>query len=321
MAEQSFIDLAGLRHYDEKLRERLANPVHSYATAASSAKNWYRIANASVSQIDVAKPLHVQFIMTAYNVDVANPDYYQRWFVDAEVFGRNAGVRIFGQSGIPFSQIRILYESTAESVNTATRPAIDLYLNYVVASQCHIEIEEIRNSGWTFVSDGTLAASTVPSGYESRAVAPYASGVNNAGIADYAAHPALQRSSITESVTLQDSNTYRMQVLNCTNTITVTVPSTDSAYAWFLIKNANEASGTVTVHPANASVLFDGINQDIVLNPGEYILLANAATNKYTLLMDGRWKSMPNVTVTSVQPTEASASGMPPNSIIFWTEP
>lgn len=320
MAEHSFIDLAGLQHYDEKLLERLANPIHSYVTASGSAKNWYRIANASTSQTDASKPLHMQFALTAYNEASGNLDYYQRWFADIEVFGRNAGARIFGQTNLPFSQLRVLYENTASAVDASTRPAIDLYLNVQLDSQCTVHVEELLNSGWTFVQNGTLAASAVPSGYESRAVGPYAAGVNNAGIAEYAAHSAIQRTSLSADAVLQDNNLYRMQVLNCTNSITVSVPSTNSVYSWFLIKNANETSGTVTVHPSTGNVLFDGTSGDIVLNPGEYILLANAGESRYTILMDGRWKSMPSVSVTSVEPTPASTSGMSPNTIIFWTE-
>lgn len=312
MAAKSFVDLEGLQYYHTKLKNWLANPTHSYTTAANAAKNWFRIANATTSQIDVTKPLHLQFMLTGYNTEVNNPDYYQRWFVDCEVFGRNSGLRIMGNTNIPFSQIRVLYENTSASVTTSTRPAIDVYLNYVVASACHLEIEEIRNDGFEFLANGVLAASTVPTGYESRAVSAYGSGFNNSGYADYATYAALQRSNITANCTLADNTTYRMRVLNCTNAITITVPSTNSANAWFLIKNRNAAGSgkNITLHPSTTSVLFDGVNGNVILEPGEYIMLANQTTNNYSILMDGRKSSFQEVVVTSTQPTTSTPGSM-----------
>lgn len=271
---------------------RLAGPKHSYTTAANAAKNWYRIANANTSQIDTTKPLHVQFMLTAYNTSV-NKDYYQRWFVDCEVFGRQSGVRVFGNSSVPFQYVRVLYENTDASVTTSNRPAIDIYLNYVIASVSNIEIEEINNSGFDFLADGVLAVSTVPSGFESRQVSVYGSGVQYASSCDYAGRTRLQRSNITANATLANNDTYRSRVLNCTNAITITVPSLDSDYVWFLIKNFNAASTNkdVTIHPSTTSVLIDDSNADIVLKPGEWVIIASKAANSYTLISDGRWKS------------------------------
>ena len=287
---QTYLDFAGLQHYDQKLKASLANPTHSYTVAQNAAKNWYRLANAAGSQIDTAKPLHVQFLVTAWNSG-ADTGYYLQWFVDCQVFGRNAGIRIFGNSSAPFSQIRVLYENTIADIDASDRPAIDLYLNYVLANAAtNVKVEEIYNSGWTFVSDGALAASTVPTGFENVAAAPLNSGIGRASNATYTDYAALQRSDITTNATLADSTTYRGRTLNCTNAITLTLPSINSVWSWFLIKNFNAiGSGkNVTIHPSTTSVLIDGSNADIVLAPGEYVLLHSRAANSYTRLMDNR---------------------------------
>ena len=143
-------------------------------------------------------------------------------------------------------------------------------------------------------------------------MAAYGSGYNNYGFTDYASYSQLQRSNITANCTLADNNTYRMRVLNCTNAITITVPSTNSAYAWFLIKNRNAiGSGkNITLHPSTTSVLFDGVNGDIVLLPGEYIMLANQTTNNYSILMDGRRSSFQEVVVTTSEPSSSTPGSM-----------
>ena len=293
MATKTYVDFDGLQYYDQKLKASLAHPTHSYTVAQNAAKNWYRIANAAGSQIDTSKPLHVQFLVTAWNSG-ADTGYYQQWFVDSQVFGRNAGIRIFGNSSAPFSQIRVLYENTIADIDANDRPAIDLYLNYVLANAAtNVKVEEIYNSGWTFVADGALAASTVPTGFENVAASPLNSGIGRASNSTYTDYAALQRSNITANCTLADSTTYRGRVLNCTNAITVTVPSINSVWSWFIIKNfnANGSGKNVTIHPSTTSVLIDDSNADIVLAPGEYVLLHSKAANSYTLLMDGRWKS------------------------------
>ena len=287
---QTYLDFAGLQHYDQKLKASLANPTHSYTVAQNAAKNWYRLANAVGSQIDTSKPLHVQFLVTAWNSG-ADTGYYLQWFVDCQVFGRHAGIRIFGNSGAPFSQIRVLYENTIADIDANDRPAIDLYLNYVLANAAtNVKVEEIYNSGWTFVADGALAASTVPTGFENVASAPSNSGIGRAANSTYADYAALQRSDITANAALADSTTYRGRLLNCTNAITLTLPSINSVWCWFIIKNFNAiGSGkNVTIHPSTTSVLIDGSNADIVLAPGEYVLLHSRAANSYTRLMDGR---------------------------------
>ena len=287
MASKSFIDLAGLQHYDEKLQARLANPRHSYTTAANAAKGYYRIANAAASQIDGSVPLHLQFLMHARS-EASGVGYWQTWFVDLEVSGQNAGLRIFGNSTMPFNYCRVLYENTAASVTSSTRPAVDINLNYVLASGTVIEIEEIRNSGFEFVADGQLAASAVPSGYENKAISINSNGVQYASNASYADRTQLMRSDISSNITLADSDTYRCRALNCTGSITVTVPSLNSGWCWFVIKNNNAATGNITIHPSTTSVMIDGSNDDIILRPKESILLLSRAANSYVILHDAR---------------------------------
>ncbi len=287
MASKSFIDLAGLKHYDEKLRQDLANPKHSYTTAANAAKGYYRIANAVTSQIDPDVPLHLQFFLRA-KAEAAGFSYWQSWFVDLECWGQNSGLRVFGNSQLPFNYVRLLYENTASAVTTSTRPAVDINLNYVLAGGTEIEIEEVYNSGFEFVADGVLAASTVPSGYESRTVSTNANGIQYASSASYADRAQLLRSDISSNITLADNDTYRCRVLNCTGAVTVTVPSLNSGYAWFIIKNNNAATGNITIHPAAASVLIDGSSDDIVLRPKESLLLESRAANSYVILHDCR---------------------------------
>ena len=218
MATKTYVDFDGLAYYDQKLKASLANPTHSYTVAQNAAKNWYRLANAAGSQIDTSKPLHVQFLVTAWNSG-ADTGYYLQWFVDCQVFGRNAGIRIFGNSGAPFSQIRVIYENTIADLDANDRPAIDLYLNYVLANAAtNVKVEEIYNSGWTFVADGALAASAVPTGFENVASSPLNSGIGRANNATYADYTALQRSNITANCTLADNTTYRGRTLNCTKT-------------------------------------------------------------------------------------------------------
>lgn len=295
------LDKAGLEYFWTKLKAYFAPKAHthnafetkhSYTVAANAAKNWYRIANANTSQTDTTKPIHAQFILTAYNASY-DAGYYERWFIDCEVFGRTAGIRIFGNTNAPFSQARILYENTIADLDANDRPAIDIYLNYVLANgTTKIEIEEVYNQGWTFVADGQISASTIPTGFESVACDNIkANGIGRSTYSDYSTYIGLQRSNITSNTTLADKDTYRSRVLNCTGTITITVPSINSSYSWFVIKNFNTTSGVITIHPSTTSVLIDGSNANITLQPGEYIMIHSKAANAYTIVFDGRWKS------------------------------
>lgn len=273
---------------DAKGRVTAGNVVHTYTTAASAAKNWYRIANASTSQTDTSAPLHAQFLVTAYNT-AQNADYYEQWFVDLQVFGRQAGIRVFGASALPFSQVRVLYENTLADVSSDDRPAIDLYLNYVVDSACTVKITEVYNSGWTFLADGVLAASTVPTGFENRAQGPYANGITFCNTADYASYFKLNYTNISANTTLAVNDTYAKRVLNCTGTITVTVPTGNANTAWFIIKN--NGTGVITVKPASTSVYFDNVSANITLQPREFIFLSCQSSGHYSIIADGRWKS------------------------------
>ena len=296
-----YLNRNGLSYFWSKLKAYFAPKVHthnafetkhSYTTAANAAKNWYRIANANTSQLDTAKPIRAQFIVTAYNTSYA-ADYYETWFVNAVVFGRQAHIIIFGGSAVPFSQARILYENNVADIDTNDRPAIDIYLNYKLANgTTKIEIEEIyNNGGWTFVADGQIAASTVPTGFENVASAPRNTGVNSSTYADYVSYLNRQISNFTAAFTLADSYLYRSRTLNCTGTFTITVPSINSGYMWCVIKNKNTSSGVITLHPSATSVLIDGSNADITLQPMEYVCIHSAGANNYSLIADGRWKS------------------------------
>lgn len=296
-----YLNDSGLSYFWSKLKAYFAPKAHthnafetkhSYTAAANAAKNWYRIANANTSQTDTTKPIHAQFILTAYNASYAT-DYYERWFVNAEVFGRTAHIVILGNHNVPFSQARILYENTVADLDANDRPTIDIYLNHVLPNgTTKIEIEEVYNQGWTFVADGQLAASTIPTGFESVTCDSIRNnGVGRSNYSDWASYTYLQRSNFTANFTLADNNTYRAKVLNCTGTITVTVPSLNSVSAWFIIKNFNTTSGVITIHPSTTSVLIDGSNANITLQPGEYIMIHSKAANAYTIVFDGRWKS------------------------------
>lgn len=295
------LDKAGLEYLWTKLKAYFAPKVHthnafetkhSYTVVANAAKNWYRIANANTSQLDTTKPIRAQFIVTAYNTSYA-ADYYETWFVNAIVFGRTAHIVIFGGSSAPFSQARILYENTVANIDANDRPAIDLYLNYVLPNgTTKIEVEEIYNNGsWMFVADGQLAASSVPSGFEVVSTSLRNNGVNNASYADYVPYLNRQVNNITAAFTLADSYLYRSRTLNCTGTFTITIPSINSGYMWCVIKNKNTSSGVITLHPSTTSVLIDGSNTDITLQPMEYVCIHSAGANNYSLIADGRWKS------------------------------
>lgn len=276
---------------DAKGRVTAGNVKHSYTTAANATKNWYRIANANTQQLDTSKPIRAQFIVTAYNTSYA-ADYYETWFVNAIVFGRTAHISIFGGTSIPFSQARILYENTVANIDANDRPAIDLYLNYVLPNgTTKIEVEEIYNSGWTFLADGQLVASSVPSGFESVAGSVRNNGVERSTYADYVSYLNRQISNFTAAFTLADTYLYRSRTLNCTGTFTITVPSINSGYMWCVIKNKNATSGVITLHPSTTSVLIDNSNADITLQPGEYVCIHSAGANNYSLISDGRWKS------------------------------
>ena len=295
------LDKAGLEYLWTKLKAYFAPKAHthnafemkhSYTTAANAAKNWYRIANANTSQTDTTKHIHAQFILTAYNASY-DTGYYERWFVNAEVFGRTAHIVILGNHNLPFNQARILYENTIADLDTNDRPAIDIYLNTVLANgTIKIEIEEVYNSGgWTFVADGQLAASTVPSGFENVACSVRNNGIDRSTTADYVNYLNRQISNITAAFTLADSYLYRSRTLNCTGTFTITIPSINSGYMWCVIKNKNTSSGVITLHPSTTSVLIDGSNADITLQPMEYVCIHSAGANNYSLIADGRWKS------------------------------
>lgn len=256
---------------------------HSYTIAASAAKNWYRIANASISQIESNQALHAIFLIRAQASD-AGVGYYNSWLIDVEVYGSQSGIRILGgnNSTVPLSQCRILYENTAASVTSDTRPAIDVYLNAAVASVKDIEIIELYNSGWTFVDNGALNVSTVPTDYENGATGPFANGVQYAQNTDYT---RINYINVTANKTL-DFSSYHMRVLNCTNTITLTIPRPNGTSNWFWIKN--NGTGIITLHPVSTSVYFDNISEDLYLRPGEFIHLTCQSSGHYSITVDGR---------------------------------
>lgn len=261
---------------------------HAYTTAANAAKNWYRIANANTKQVYTGNPIHAEFILTAYNSSY-DPGYSERWYVRAMVLGRNAHVIIFGGNTAPFNQCRVLYENTLADIDDNDRPAIDIYLNYVLANgTTKIEIEEVYNQGWTFVADGQLAVSTVPTGFENTAVGVRGNGVERSTYSDIATYLNKPRRDITSNVTLADNNTYRSTTLNCTGNRTITLPSINSAYFWCVIKNFNAEAGIITIHPSTTSVLIDGSNDDIILRPGEFVTIHSRANNSYSIVGDNR---------------------------------
>jgi hypothetical protein len=294
------LDKAGLEYLWTKLKAYFAPKAHthnafetkhSYTVAANAAKTWYRIANANTHQLDISKPIHAQFILTAYN-DNYDSNHYLRWFVNAEVFGRNAHIIIFGNTNYPFNQARILYENTVADLDANDRPALDIYLNFEYPNgTTKIEVEEVYNSGWTFVANGQLAASTAPSGFEVVATSLRNNGVHQSTFADYVPYLNRQISNLNAAFTLADNNTCRSRTLNCTGTFTITIPSLDSSYMWCVIKNKNASSGVITLHPSTTSVLIDGSNADITLQPMEYVCIHSAGANNYSLIADGRWKS------------------------------
>lgn len=299
-----FLDKTGLSHFWSKIKawcNAVFAPIahthtsydvkHSYTVAANATKNWYRIANANTSQTDTTKPIHAQFILTAYNASY-DAGYYERWFVNAEVFGKNAHIVILGNTTAPFSQARILYENTIADLDANDRPAIDIYLNTVLANgTTKIEIEEVYNSDWIFVNNGQISASSVPTGFESVSCSVRNNGVERSTYADYASYFNRQINNITAAFTLADSYLYRSRTLNCTGTFTITIPSINSVYMWCVIKNKNTSSGVITLHPSTTSVLIDGSNTDITLQPMEYVCIHSVGANNYSLIADGRWKS------------------------------
>lgn len=275
--------------------------VHSYTIAANSAKNWYRIGQSTVGQLH---PMHAQFILRASNPQ-AGVNYYQSWFVDLEVYGQQAGLRVMGNSASPISQIRVLYENTAPAVSDSKLSYIDIYLDYVLANATSIEIEEVLVHGMGFLADGAIAASSVPSGYENRAQGVYANGIlycSLSSLSDQASYTRLQYTNISANTTLAVNTTYAMRVLNCTGTITLTLPSPNSNQGWFLIKN--NGTGTITLKPATASVYFDNVSANITLAPKEAIMLACQSSGHYSILVDGRIASTVSALATRVATLE-----------------
>lgn len=256
--------------------------VHSYTIAANAAKNWYRIGQSTVGQLH---PMHAQFILRASNPQ-AGVGYYQSWFVDLEVYGQQAGLRVMGNSGSPISQIRVLYENTASAVSDSKLSYIDIYLNDVLANATSIEIEEVLVHGMGFLADGAIAASSVPSGYENIAQGVYSNGIQYCLLSDQASYTRLQYTNISANTTLAVNSTYAMRVLNCTGTITLTLPSPNSNQGWFFIKN--NGTGTITLKPATTSVYFDNVSANITLAPKESIMLACQSSGHYSILVDGR---------------------------------
>ena len=215
--------------------------------------------------------------------------YWQSWFVDLEVWGQQAGLRVFGNTAAPFSSVRILYENTADAVTASTRPCVDIYLNYVLTGGTVVEVEEVYNSGFDFVADGVLAVSSVPSGYENRGQGIYANGLVYCNTADYSNYSKLNYTNLSANTTLAVNDTYAKRVLNCTGTITLTVPSGNANTAWFIIKN--NGTGTVTLKPASTSVYFDNVSENLTLAPKEAIMLACQSSGHYSILIDGRLSS------------------------------
>ena len=272
--------------------------VHSYTIAANSAKNWYRIGQSTVGQLH---PMHAQFILRASNPQ-AGVGYYQSWFVDLEVYGQRAGIRVMGNSESPISQIRVLYENTASAVSDSKLSYIDIYLDYVLANATSIEIEEVLVHGMGFLADGAIAASSVPSGYENMAQGVFANGILYCSLSDQASCTRLRYTNISANTTLAVNTTYAMRVLNCTGTITLTIPTANSNQGWFLIKN--NGTGTITLKPATASVYFDNVSANITLAPKEAIMLACQSSGHYSILVDGRIASTVSALATRVATLE-----------------
>lgn len=272
--------------------------VHSYTIAANSAKNWYRIGQSTVGQLH---PMHAQFILRASNPQ-AGVGYYQSWFVDLEVYGQQAGIRVMGNSAAPINQVRVLYENTASAVSDSKLTYIDVYLNYVLANATSVEIEEVLVQGMGFLADGALATSTVPSGYENRAQGAYSNGISYCSLSDQTSYARLQYTNISANTTLVVNTTYAMRVLNCTGTITLTIPTVNSNQGWFLIKN--NGTGTITLKPATTSVYFDNVSANIILAPKESIMLACQSSGHYSILVDGRIASTVSALATRVATLE-----------------
>ena len=269
---------------DAKGRVTSGNTRHSY-TVTSTSKAWFRLANATSSPLNTDNPPHVQFILIAYNSSLG-AGYYEEWWVDAKIFGSQSGLQIFGSSGSPFQYGRILYEATTSSVTNDTKPCIDIYLNNTSQNATNIEIIELYNTGFEFVSGNTLSVSYTPSGFKSRQVGIVQSGVSNSDWANYATRTQINRIDISSDTTLADSNTYRGTCLNCTNNLTINIPSLNSALCWFIIKNVTNDK-KVTIHPTT-SVTIDGSNNDIVLRPKESITILSRSSNNFIIINDNR---------------------------------
>jgi len=144
---------------------------HAWTVASGASKNWFRIA---ATEPQRAHHSSAVFIFKARNpVAGTNDDNIQTWHVLAQVCGRSCAVKVFGCGTLPFSQIRIAYENTAVDVDDYKTAYIDVYLNAVYSgSETALEVEEIHSSGVAFVSDGTLAAASLPTGYETKTATP-----------------------------------------------------------------------------------------------------------------------------------------------------
>ena len=263
----------------------VSRPVHHYTIAANANKAWWRIAQSNVGQLT---PMHCEFVLRAKNA--GSKDNYQIWHCFVEVYGNASGVHILGGPNLPFSQLRILYENTVANVTDEKLSYIDLYCNQKNSSATEFEIEEIYNDGIIFVADGAPSASSIPSGYENRAVGANQSGIYYSSQSDTSNYSRIQYTAITADATLAANWSYRMRVLNCTQPVTLTVNQTGAGsdcYHW--VKNSS--SGVVTIHPATSSIFFDDVSADITLQPGEFLKFHCQSTGHYVILEDGRWKS------------------------------
>ena len=263
----------------------VTRPIHRYTIAANTNKNWFRIAQSSIGQLH---PMHCEFILRAKNA--GSVDNYQVWHVFMEVYGNASGIHVLGGPNLPISTMRVLYENTIASVTDEKLTYIDIYCNQKNAYATEIEIEEVYNDGMVFLADGTLSVSTIPSGYENRAVSANQSGIQYSSQSDTSNYSRIQYTAVTADATLAASWSYRMRVMNCTQPVTLTVNQTGAGsdcVHW--IKNSS--SGVVTIHPATATIYFDDVNEDITLQPGEFLKIQCQSASHYVVLEDGRWKS------------------------------
>jgi len=113
----------------------------------------------------------------------------------------------------------------------------------------------------------------------------------------------------TANTTLTVAQSGRLYQANAAN-LTVTLPAAADAPAGTAYAFRNTSGGTLTIAPASGTIVSTVTATTLVLQPGEYVEVANNATTSWFVAMRGKLDESPTVAAMNAAVTNAAPPGM-----------